>query len=204
MTNAQRFAKRAFDIAFSLAILLIFGWLILLALVAASIDTREFGLFSQKRIGKGGKPFRLFKIRTMRSDPLVDTHVTTGSDPRITPLGRLLRRAKVDELPQFVNVLLGDMSVVGPRPDVSGFADALTGEDRLLLTVRPGVTGPASLAFRDEERVLEGVEDPERYNREVIWPAKVRMNCDYVRHYSLTWDIKLVLETLLPRKEGAG
>ena len=175
---------------------------ILIAIIVATLDTREFGLFSQVRIGKEGRPFRIYKIRTMRTDVGVDSTVTVDRDPRITRSGRALRKLKVDELPQLVNVLLGEMSLVGPRPDVVGFADQLHGQDRVILTVRPGITGPAALAYRHEEDILAGVEDPERHNREVIWPDKVRINRAYVENYSLKADLLCLLETarsVLPR-----
>ena len=117
----------------------------------------------------------------MRAVEGVDTTVTTTHDVRITRSGAWLRRLKIDELPQLVNVMRGEMSLVGPRPDVPGFADRLEGPDRVVLTVRPGITGPAALAYRHEEEILAGVADPERYNREVIWPDKVRINRDVRR-----------------------
>ena len=140
--------------------------------------------------------FRVINIRTMRVGTGLDTTVTTGHDPRITPLGRFFRRAKIDELPQLINVLLGQMSFVGPRPDVPGYADALEGEDRVILTVRPGITGPATLKYRDEETLLAGVDDPERYNRDVIFPDKVRINREYVQQWSLRKDLGYIWRTV--------
>ncbi len=124
--------------------------------------------------------------------------MTTLGDPRITPLGRRLRHWKVDELPQLFNVLVGQMSFVGPRPDVPGFADVLSGEERVILSVRPGITGPATLKYRDEELLLAAMEDPERYNREVIFPDKVRLNHDYVLHWSFTMDLVYLWRTIFP------
>jgi lipopolysaccharide/colanic/teichoic acid biosynthesis glycosyltransferase len=132
----------------------------------------------------------------MRIDPTNRTSVTTAHDVRITPVGRFLRRAKLDELPQLINVLKGDMSFVGPRPDVPGFADALTGEDRVILSVRPGITGPATLRYRDEESLLAGAEHPEQYNREVLWPDKVRLNREYVRQWSFRGDMVYIWRTI--------
>lgn len=198
MTRLQRALKRSFDVAFSLAVVVPLGWVILLAIIAASVETRQWGLFSQLRIGRHAQPFRLYKIRTMRSTAGPITTVTKGDDPRITFLGRVMRKTKVDELPQFVNVLLGQMSVVGPRPDVPGFADMLDGDDRIMTTVRPGITGPASVAFRDEERWLSAVADAESFNQMVLWPAKIRMNCEYVARYSFLEDIKLIVDTAVP------
>jgi len=203
----DRLAKRSFDLLGSLVGLVLTGWLIALAYIAASIDTRQSGFFLQTRIGKEGKPFRIIKLRTMRDRPGLNTDVTTAHDPRITKLGRLLRRAKIDELPQLINILLGQMSFVGPRPDVPGYADRLRGEDRIILAVRPGITGPATLCFRDEEQLLAQQDDPERYNREVIYPEKVRINREYVEHYSFRKDILYIRETVLgsqTRKETSG
>ena len=150
----DRTLKRSFDIVLAALGLLLFGAVILLAFIVATIDTGANGFFLQHRIGRWGKPFRVVKIRTMRVTPEPGTTVTTAEDTRITRVGAVLRRLKLDELPQLINVLLGTMSFVGPRPDVAGFADELRGEDRVILSVRPGITGPATLHFRDEEQIL--------------------------------------------------
>jgi lipopolysaccharide/colanic/teichoic acid biosynthesis glycosyltransferase len=147
-------------------------------------------------VGRHGKIFRVVKIKTMRSTADRGTTVTTDKDPRITRLGRLFRKTKIDELPQLWNVLVGDMSFVGPRPDVPGFADRLEGTDRVILQLRPGITGPATLKYRDEEVLLAEQEDPERFNREVIWPDKVRINRDYACNWSLSRDIACILRTI--------
>lgn len=192
----QRFQKRLFDLVFSFIGLLLSSWLILIAFVAATIDTRSMGLFTQKRVGKNGRLFTVAKIRTMRASEHVTTTVTRSGDPRITILGSLLRKTKVDELPQLWNVLIGDMSFVGPRPDVPGFADRLTGEERLLLSIRPGITGPATLKYRNEEDLLAAADDPERYNLEVIYPDKVRINLDYIYNWTLIGDLKYIWRTV--------
>ena len=152
-------------------------------------------LFRQVRIGKDGKPFRLVKFRTMVGDQTGET-VTVAGDARITPLGARLRRYKLDELPELWNVLVGDMSFVGPRPDVPGYADALTGDDREILRLRPGITGPATLKYRNEEELLATVDDPKRYNDEVIFPDKVRINRYYLHHPSFRMDLKMLLATV--------
>lgn len=136
----------------------------------------------------------------MRSDSFFQTTVTTDTDPRITRLGRFFRKTKLDELPQLIHVLLGQMSFVGPRPDVPGFADNLSGDDRIILSVRPGITGPATLKYRNEESILAGQDDPERYNDEVIFPDKVRLNKEYVENYSFRKDIKYIWQTIFPGK----
>ena len=127
--------------------------------------------------------------------------VTTADDLRTTKLGRFWRRTKIDELPQLFNVLLGQMSFVGPRPDVPGFADELTGEDKKILSLRPGITGPASLKYRDEEKVLAEVADPILYNREVIYPDKVRINLEYLTNWSFYKDLCYILMTVLKSRE---
>jgi len=196
LTPAQAGLKRGFDLLGAAAGLLLTFWLIVLAWVLATIDTRQNGFFVQERVGRHGRVFRVVKIRTMRPSRVHTTTVTTGHDPRITPLGRFFRRTKIDELPQLINVLLGQMSFVGPRPDVPGFADALEGEDRLVVSVRPGITGPATLKYRDEESMLAAVEDPEAYNREVIFPDKVRINREYVQNWSLRKDLGYIWRTV--------
>lgn len=190
--------KRCFDLLLAIFGLVTCGWLILLGWLAARISTGESGMFRQQRVGKDGKLFQIAKLRTMRTDVGTQTTCTSSDDPRITMVGRWLRVFKLDELPQLWNVLLGEMSFVGPRPDVPGFADALQGEERVLLSLRPGITGPASLLFHDEELLLEGVDDPELFNREVLWPAKVQLNLYYLQHYSLMRDIAYIFATVVP------
>jgi lipopolysaccharide/colanic/teichoic acid biosynthesis glycosyltransferase len=185
-----------FDLVFAALGLLAAWWLIVLAWVAASMDTRSNGFFIQKRVGRNGRTFQVVKIKTMRPVASFDTTVTRRGDPRITPLGAFFRRTKIDELPQLWNVLLGDMSFVGPRPDVPGFADKLKGEERAMLSIRPGITGPATLKYRNEEEILAAQADPEAYNRDVIWPDKVRINLDYIRDWSLRLDVQYIFQTV--------
>jgi lipopolysaccharide/colanic/teichoic acid biosynthesis glycosyltransferase len=153
-------------------------------------------LFRQQRVGKDGKLFSIYKFRTMHSNQQGSSVSVAGQD-RITPIGAVLRKYKLDELPELWNVLVGDMSFVGPRPDVPGYADKLTGEGREILTLRPGITGPATLKYRNEEVMLTKVDNPEKYNDEVIFPDKVRINLYYVRNYSFIDDIKIILITIL-------
>ena len=195
----QRFSKRAIDILGSVAGLTLCWWIIVLAFVVAAIETKGNGLFIQARVGMGGKQFPMIKIRTMmsRGD---GSSVTIDGDKMLAVSGRFFRRWKIDELPQLLNVLVGHMSLVGPRPDVPGFADKLEGEDRLILAVRPGMTGPASLVFRNEERLLADVSDAEAYNREVLFPAKVKMNVEYVKRYSLAQDLRFIWLTISGRE----
>lgn len=200
MTPWQATVKRGFDLVFSGIGLLAIGWFIILLYIIASLDTGKSGFFIQERVGRFGRSFRVIKLRTMCDDFRVNTTVTTAADPRVTRLGRFFRRYKLDELPQLLNVFVGDMSFVGPRPDVKGYADELEGEDRLILSVRPGITGPATLHFRDEEQMLQECKAPEAYNREVIFPQKVKMNLEYVRKYRLFDDVKIIWQTIfVPR-----
>jgi lipopolysaccharide/colanic/teichoic acid biosynthesis glycosyltransferase len=194
--RAQELRKRAFDVAVASAALVVLSPFIAVAYVAAALDTKAPGFFRQERIGRNGARFTLLKIRSMRVDPTITTSVTTVRDPRITRLGRFWRRTKIDELPQLWNVIRGDMSLVGPRPEVPGFADLLTGSDAQLLAIRPGITGPASIHFRNEEELLAAADDPEAYNRDVLFPAKVRMNLDYIRSYSFRRDIVYLWRTV--------
>jgi lipopolysaccharide/colanic/teichoic acid biosynthesis glycosyltransferase len=198
VTATQAWCKRMLDILAALIGLLLFGWLILLSALCAWISTGESGFFRQERVGRHGKSFRILKLRSMRSVAGHTTTATASGDPRITRFGAFLRRFKLDELPQFWNVLCGDMSMVGPRPDVPGYADLLEGKDRAILSLRPGITGPASLVFRDEESLLAQSEDPEAFNSEVLFPAKVRLNLHYLESYTLWSDFVYILATFVP------
>ena len=196
LTRSQQQVKRLFDGLLAAAMLLVLWPLIAIAWMIASIETRSNGMFAQQRIGRYGQLFTVYKIKTMRSLLGIDTTVTARGDRRITRSGALLRHTKIDELPQLWNVLIGEMSFVGPRPDVPGFADKLEGKDRVVLSVRPGITGPASLKYRNEEAILAEQQDPERYNREVIWPDKVAMNRRYIENWSFKNDIMYLIKTV--------
>lgn len=174
----------------------------LLLVVAVLIRIKMPGgpvIFKQKRVGRDGRPFTMYKFRSMTVGH-GGSSVSVAGESRITPLGAKLRRFKLDELPELWNVLIGDMSFVGPRPDVPGYADKLAGEDREILRLRPGITGPASLKYRDEEELLANVSDPLRYNDEVIFPDKVRLNRYYLHHYSFVKDIQMILCTIFGRR----
>ncbi len=196
LSFTSRFAKRLFDILLSFTGLVLSGWLIVLAISIASIETRCNGLFSQVRVGRNGKLFTVYKIRTMYAQQEAGTSVTTSSDSRISASGRIFRKSKIDELPQLLNVLFGQMSFVGPRPDVPGFADLLAADDAIILSVRPGITGPATIKYKNEEQLLSLQPDPEQYNREVVFPDKVRINREYVESYSFCKDIYYILKTV--------
>jgi len=195
LDRSQQRQKRLFDMLLSLTGIFLTWWLMLLAWAVASFETRSNGLFRQVRIGRGGNPFTVYKIKTMKHNS-TGSSVTTAHDRRITRSGAFFRKTKIDELPQLFNVLFGQMSFVGPRPDVPGFADRLKGEDRIILSLRPGITGPASLKYRNEEEILAGQGDPERYNREVIWPDKVRLNKAYIASWSLRKDMAYIIKTV--------
>ncbi len=155
-------------------------------------------LYTQKRVGKDGKLFTIYKFRTMRVGT-DQSSVSVAGESRITPLGEKLRRYKIDELPELWNVLIGDMSFVGPRPDVPGYADCLTGDDRRILYLRPGITGPASLKYRNEEYLLAQQPNPQAYNDQVLFPDKVRLNKYYLDHYSFAKDLQMIFCTILGR-----
>ena len=199
MTLKNQIIKAVFD--FSLALLgLIFSLpIIVLAWIVASIETRSNGFFLQKRVGKKGEIFTLVKIKTMKPVSGIHTHVTQVGDPRITLSGNFFRKTKIDELPQLFNVFIGQMSFVGPRPDVEGYADQLQGDQRIILSIRPGITGPASIKYRDEEVLLSQQENPEQYNQQVIWPDKVKVNMQYVKNWSLLSDIRYIYQTIVGR-----
>ena len=188
--------KRLIDIVFTFVGLIIFWWLILIVWLIATIETRSNGFFTQKRVGRNGKLFTLVKIKTMNTIHGIDTKITTKDDKRITKWGKFFRRTKLDELPTLWNVLKGDMSLVGPRPDVPGYADKLEGFDRRILELRPGITGPATLKYANEEQLLASIDDPEKYNDEVIFSDKVKMNLDYLDNWNLWLDIKIIFKTI--------
>jgi lipopolysaccharide/colanic/teichoic acid biosynthesis glycosyltransferase len=180
---------------------LLFLWPVLL-IVAILIKVKMPGgpaFFTQKRVGRNGKLFTMYKFRSMTVGHSGNS-ISVAGESRITPLGAVLRKYKLDELPELWNVLIGDMSFVGPRPDVPGYADKLEGDDRLILKLRPGITGPASLKYANEEDILAQVENPVKYNDEVIFPDKVRINLYYLENQSLWMDIKLIICTILGRK----
>ena len=176
---------------------LLFLWPVLL-IVALLIKCKMPGpvLFVQQRVGKDGKLFACHKFRSMTVGHN-GSSVSVAGEARITPLGAKLRKYKLDELPELWDVFIGAMSFVGPRPDVPGYADKLQGEDRIVLTLRPGITGPATLKYRNEEELLATVKDPIRYNDEVIYPDKVRINRYYAENYSFIKDIQMIFCTVL-------
>ena len=189
------FFKWCFDRIVALIGLIVLILPLLVIAILIKIDSKGPAFFMQRRIGKDGKPFRICKFRTMLHPSEGDT-VTTADDPRITKMGHWLRHSKVDCLTELVNVFIGQMSFVGPRPDVPGYADQLQGDDHRILQLRPGITGPASIKYRDEEELLAQQADPKGYNDNIIWPDKVKINLDYLDHWSFFGDIKLIFKTI--------
>lgn len=197
--------KRAFDVTFSALGLALLAPIWMCAAIAIKLDGGPV-YFRQERIGLGGRPFRMWKFRTMipdaeRRGPLI----TVGRDPRITRVGAFLRRSKLDEIPQLLNVLHGEMSLVGPRPEVPRYVAQYTAEQRAVLQLMPGITDPASVAYRDESRLLGRVSDPERYYVEVVMPDKIRLNLAHAAHATRVRDVLVILQTLgvWPRSRNA-
>ena len=187
--------KRTFDILLSVfAIFLLFPFFLLVSFLIV-IDSGFPIFFLQKRIGRGAKEFNIIKFRTMKTNNENIT-VTVSDDSRITRIGKYLRKTKIDELPEILNVLFGQMSFVGPRPDVKGYADKLKGANRKILALRPGITGPASLKYYNEEYILSQKSNPKKYNDEVIFPDKVKINMHYFHNRSFFLDLKIIFATI--------
>jgi lipopolysaccharide/colanic/teichoic acid biosynthesis glycosyltransferase len=188
--------KRIFDLTIAILGLIIIAVPMALIAILIRITSGSPILFTQERVGKGGQIFSVKKFRTMSVRSVEGSSITVVGDSRVTAIGSYLRRWKLDELPQLWNVLVGEMSLVGPRPDVPGYADKLQGDDRKLLLLRPGITGPATLAYRNEEEILAKVSAPVQYNNEIIYPDKLRINLEYMEKCSLMQDLKYILETI--------
>jgi len=197
LTKKEKLNKRGFDIIFSFVGLVFTFPLIFISFLAIVISSRTSGIYAPYRIGRHGLPFKIYKLKTMREGSGPINSVTTKNDPRITSIGKWLRKFKIDELPQLWNVLKGEMSLVGPRPDVAGFADQLQGQDREILSLLPGITGLATLKFKQEEELLAQQKDPIAYNREVIWPEKIKLNREYIKNYSFGLDIQILWKTIV-------
>ncbi|MBS1583659.1 MAG: sugar transferase [Bacteroidetes bacterium] len=189
--------KRAFDIVFALTLLVLLSPLLLVFASAVALTSPGGAFFRQQRVGRGGRPFRLLKFRTMRPGSEAQGQLTIGGrDPRITRVGYVLRKTKLDELPQLWNVLAGDMSVVGPRPEVPKYVALYTAEQRAVLSVRPGITGMASLDYIDENELLARAADPEKAYIEKVMPAKLALDLRYVRERSLALDLRIIAVTV--------
>ena len=187
--------KRTFDIVLSIfAIFLLFPSFLVVSFLIV-IDSGFPIFFLQKRIGRDAKEFNIIKFRTMKTNNENIT-ITVSDDSRITRIGKYLRKTKIDELPEILNVLFGQMSFVGPRPDVKGYADKLKGANRKILALRPGITGPASLKYYNEEYILSQKSNPKKYNDEVIFPDKVKINMHYFHNRSFFLDLKIIFATI--------
>ena len=178
--------KRFFDLFFSFLALLLFWWFIFACWIIASIDTKSNGLFIQERIGQFGKVFKIYKLRTIKNN----------IENNISKTGFFFRKTKIDELPQLWNIFIGNMSFVGPRPDIAGYYDTLEGEDKEVLKLKPGLPGLASIKYYNEEEILKTVDNPQLYNDTVIFPDKVKINLEYYKQQSLLLDVKIIFKTL--------
>ena len=195
--KTQLALKRAMDVLVSGGALLVIWPVLLLIALAIKIDDPGPVFYRQVRVGRGGKPFRIFKFRTMVVDAdKKGLSITVGQDKRITRMGALLRKTKLDELAQLLNVFTGDMSFVGPRPEVQRYVDLYTPYQRQVLLVRPGITDYASIAYRNENDLLAGADDPERMYIEEIMPAKIELNMKYLREISPIADLRLIFGTI--------
>jgi len=190
--------KRLMDIAVSGGALFVLWPVLLLIALAIKLDDPGPVFYRQVRVGKGGKTFRIFKFRTMIVDAdKKGLQITVGRDHRITRVGAFLRKTKLDELAQLINVFTGEMSFVGPRPEVPKYVEMYTPYQRQVLLVRPGITDYASIAYRNENDILEGAQDPEKMYIDVIMPDKIEMNMKYLREISPLADIRLILKTII-------
>ena len=198
MSKKSIFIKYLFDkIAALLGIIILSPVMLIIFIIHKIVMPGGNFIFKQERVGQFGKIFNIYKIRTMKNNvEKNDNFVTTANDDRILPFGKWLRRTKLDEIVELVNVLKGDMSLVGPRPDVEGYADKLEGNDRKILELRPGITGPASLKYINEEEILAKVDNPQQYNDEVIFPDKVKINLEYYDNRTFWGDVRIIINTI--------
>ena len=188
--------KRLFDIILSSLGLLILSPIFAIVAIWIKLDSSGPIFYRQVRVGRYNQDFRIYKFRSMRVGSDKGSLVTIGGrDPRITTSGYFIRKFKIDELPQLINVLIGDMSLVGPRPEVRHYVNYWTPEQMHVLDVRPGITDPASIKFRNENELLEKAEDPEKYYIEVIMQEKIRLYLEYVNQHNLFYDLKIIFQT---------
>ena len=198
MKKINQFIKRTFDIVMSLIGIIILSPIFIIVSILIKIDSPGNILFLQKRVGRYGKEFNIYKFRTMISDAeKLGKQITVGEDSRITKIGAILRKFKIDELPQLFNVLNGDMSLVGPRPEVPKYVKLYSEEQKKVLNVRPGITDMASLRYRDENDILGKVDNPEEYYINVIMQDKLNLNLEYIEKSNIIFDISLILKTII-------
>lgn len=195
-SSGRLYRKRLFDMVCAALGLLVLSPVLLVCALLVGLTSPGGVLFRQERIGKDGVPFTIYKFRSMRKDN-AGLKISTSRDTRITPVGRVLRKTKLDELPQLWNVLKGDMSFVGPRPEVREYTDLYTPEQRQVLMVRPGVTGLASIRYRNENELLTASSDPNRTYIDEVMPAKLALDLKYIPRACVSYDIKLIWETIV-------
>ncbi len=188
--------KRLFDLLLSICLLVILFPLFIIISFIIKISSRGPIFFIQERVGKDAKLFKMIKFRTMYLNQKNTSNITIKGDLRVTKIGVFLRKYKLDELPELINVVVGHMSMVGPRPDVSGYADKLVGEDSKIVKLRPGITGPASLKYANEEEILSSKDNPKLYNDNILYPDKVKINLDYYYNNNIWLDIKIIFLTI--------
>ncbi len=189
--------KRIFDIIVSFFALFILLPIFVVLGIAIAIESKGGIFYKQKRVGKNGKEFKLFKFRSMYADADKKGLLTVGGrDSRITKVGYFIRKYKLDELPQLINVLKGDMSIVGPRPEVKKYTDLYSEEQKKVLSARPGITDPASLKYRNENDLLAKAENPEKYYIEKIMPEKIKISIDYINKRNFFADLKVIFNTV--------
>lgn len=195
-TFYTKMGKRVFDFVTAGIGLVLLTPLLLFLMLLVKLTSPGPVLYRQERVGRGGKLFRIAKLRSMFEDAdKGGSAITSAGDPRVTAVGRVLRRLKLDELPQLWNVLKGEMSLVGPRPEVPRYVESYSASQRRVLTVRPGITDPASIAYRQEEELLGAQPDPDRCYRVVVLPEKLNLNLEYVDQISFSYDLSLLLRT---------
>ena len=188
--------KRLFDIIFSLVGIVFLFPVFIIVSILIKIDSSGPVFFIQERVGLNGKIFKIIKFRSMKTNHNNSLTVTLENDKRITRIGKKIRKYKIDEIPELINVFIGDMSFVGPRPDVPGYADLLKGESRNILKLRPGITSRASIKYANEEMILLNEDDPIAYNNNIIFPDKVKLNLNYYYNNNIWIDIKIIFATL--------
>ena len=193
--------KRVFDICISFILILLLSPFLVIIICLIKSTSIGPSFFIQNRVGMHGKLFKIIKFRSMYvgKNNHESSNITILGDSRITSIGRIIRKYKIDELPSLLNVLLGSMSFVGPRPDVPGYADQLKGTDRKILSIRPGITGPATLKYANEESLLSDIDDPEKFNDKVIYPDKVKINIQYIEKWTFFTDLKIIFKTIFRR-----
>jgi len=194
LTKTQKRMKRIFDLALVLVLIPVLVLPIFILFLIASISTQRNGFFVQKRVGQYGKLFCCYKLRSLKGENHLDVNAMKASE---TAFGKWLRRSKLDELPQLFNVLKGDMSFVGPRPDLPGYADTLENDDKIILSIKPGITGPATLKYKNEDALLLKQSNPQDYNDRVIWPDKAAINKEYIKNWSIRKDCTFLFASVI-------